>query len=66
MVAGDAPGRGTGLLRRPGAPRFCLSAAPAEAGWAETGWAEAGWVLSTVSPDLGAPRPITVGNLPAD
>jgi hypothetical protein len=41
--------------------RFCLAAAPAEAGWAE-----AGWVLSTVSPDLGPPRPISVGNPPAD
>jgi hypothetical protein len=41
--------------------RFCLAAAPAEAGWAE-----AGWVLSTVSPDLGPPRPISVGNPAAD
>ena len=35
--------------------RFCLAAAPAEAGW----------VLSTVGPDLGPPQPITVGNPPA-
>jgi len=36
--------------------RFCLAVAPAEAGW----------VLSAVSPDLGPPQPITVGNPPAD
>jgi hypothetical protein len=35
--------------------RFCLAAAPAQAGW----------VLSAVSPDLGPPQPITVGNPPA-
>jgi hypothetical protein len=36
--------------------RFCLAAAPAEAGW----------VLSTVGQDLGPARPITVGNAPEE